>query len=97
MIGFNPLRPMVPTSAAVIWCEPSPVKSTVRRDGSASAIPSVAPVAQPIEPQRGCNLDLRPLGQRKRDNPGRDAAALEDDPIPWLQKVSIIGDTCPPR
>ena len=53
MIGLSPLRPMVPTAVAVIWCEPSPVKSTVRRDGSARAIPSVAPVAQPIEPQRG--------------------------------------------
>ena len=53
MTGFSPFRAMVPTSAAVIWCEPSPVKSTVRRDGSASAIPSVAPVAHPIEPQRG--------------------------------------------
>jgi hypothetical protein len=52
MTGFKPLRPIVPTSTAVSWCEPSPVKSTVRRDGSASAIPSVAPVAHPIEPQR---------------------------------------------
>ena len=53
MIGLSPLRPMVPMSLAVIWCEPSPVKSTVRRDGSASAMPSVAPVAQPMEPQSG--------------------------------------------
>ena len=63
MTGFRPLRPMVPMSAAVIWCEPSPVKSTVRRDGSASAMPSVAPVAHPIEPQRVWLCTSAPSGR----------------------------------
>src|SRR5208283_2585655 len=62
MIGFKPLRPIVPTSLAVSWCDPSPVKSTVRRDRSASAIPSVAPVAHPIEPQRGWLCTSAPSG-----------------------------------
>ncbi len=62
MIGFKPLRPIVPTSAAVSWCEPSPVKSTVRRDGSARAIPSVAPVAHPIDPQRVWQCTSAPSG-----------------------------------
>ena len=62
-IGFKPLRPIVPTSFALSWCEPSPVKSTVRRDRSASAIPSVVPVAHPIEPQRGWQCTSAPSGR----------------------------------
>ena len=38
------------------------MKSTVRRDGSASAIPSVAPVAQPIEPHSGWHWTSAPSG-----------------------------------
>jgi hypothetical protein len=63
MTGLRPLRPIVPTSAAVSWCEPSPVKSTVRRDGSASATPSAAPVAHPIEPQSGWQCTSAPSGR----------------------------------
>ena len=33
MIGFKPLRPIVPTSAAVIWWPPSPVKRIRARGG----------------------------------------------------------------
>src|SRR5580698_4695765 len=53
---------MVPTAVAVIWCEPSPVKRMVRRDGSARAAPSAAPVAQPIEPHSGAVCISAPSG-----------------------------------
>src|SRR4029450_13754845 len=92
MIGFKPLRPIVPTSTAVSWCEPSPVKSTVRRDGSASRIPSAAPGAPAAEPPRapGPPSDRAPealamppgaAGEGERDDPRGGAAVLDDDLI----------------
>ena len=41
VMGAKAERPKVPRSPADIWCEPSPVKSTVRRERSAIAIPEL--------------------------------------------------------
>ena len=96
MIGFRPLRAMVPTSAAVIWCEPSPVKSTVRRDGSASAMPS-GPRWPSRSSPRGSGLHLRAVGEGKRDDPRVGAAVLDDDLIPAASGSRDNAGISPPR
>src|SRR5580658_9708587 len=48
--GRKPRRPNWLTSCAESWWEPSPVTSTTRRFGAATAAPKAAAVAQPIEP-----------------------------------------------
>ena len=91
MTGFSPFRRHGPDVGGghLVRALPGEEHGPPRRVGQRD--PQRGPGGPPDRAPEGLELDLRALGERKRDHPGTHAAALEDDPIPWLQEVPKPG------
>ena len=76
-------------AVTVNWCEPSPVKRMVRRDGSShGGSHAVAPVAPADRAPQRRRLHLHAIGQGKREDARVRTAAFQDDQIRFGLKKS---------